>query len=243
MMKFVLGLFIVSLLLTGNALAESENTCNLDKVTCVGVTSVSCNCKPPPKPKVRIKRVRVIGPQGPQGEKGEKGDQGPAGVAGARGPRGHRGAPGKVVESPRSGFGLGLSYLASAYQPRKDYSWAHGPALRFVSELDFLEDLVVEVGFAPGRDQAVVGDIKWSFWQEEATWFGLGVGLYGHAIGLNRDEVGYYGSVFPFLAFRGVRKGLNVRADIGPAFGVASFDKDASLVLGVVSSVGISWNW
>lgn len=196
-----------------------------------------------------------VGERGPRGYKGSKGRDGKDGKDGADGKDGNDGADGRdgrdgyskiIVRERYSGLRISLGYLASVQIPQQEYAWAHGPSLRLISDLSRDEDLILELGWAPFRKEALMARASITHWIEDSPHIGLGGGLFIQTIGLEEgsgrgDSISLLGT----LALRQHYKGFDFRMEIGPSLGGAFYDSggDDGFILGAVGSAGLSWRF
>lgn len=161
---------------------------------------------------------------------------------GQQGPIGPRGLPGKVIYK---GPNLSLGYMGMALWPKNTYAWSHGPSLRLSSPLSETKELAIELGWAIGRDRAVMGQVTVTHWFEDHDWVGFTGGLFGQVIGLRASrDTGYYGGVTPQASVRATWESLDFRASAGLAVGAAGFDNShTDIVAGPIGSAGISYRW
>lgn len=231
---------------------NAEETCfaqvECPEATPAAANNCSCDGKRGPR-----------GLRGNDGEKGDPGDRGPMGIRGERGERGLTGPAGPAGPPGRNavaaqpvyhstttyiyrGLNVSLGYMGAAYWPVKDYSWAHGPSLKFTSDLSETKDLTLELGWAPGRYHALIARTAITHWEWEHL--GFGAGLLVQPIGLEEGrENGYYFALVPHVAVGNSYGNLNVRVEVGPSLGLAYYDKADGLVGGVVGSASLSWTW
>ncbi len=135
------------------------------------------------------------GPQGPAGPAGAKGDQGPAGKDGAPGKDGASGKDGRDGAAIFQLFGIGAR--ANAF--RVEDGWTRGLFATVSTSLRLSDNvnLTLEGGWAPGRDQAALGQFMLDLYPfKGARWLGLGLG--GQGQWLDIDSKNY--STYQFLA-------------------------------------------
>jgi len=169
--------------------------------------------------------------------------QGPVGPAGPQGAKGDRGVTQYASLYP------GVGYMAVGLWPKKDYAWAQGVSLRFESILNADNTMLVQIGFAPGRDGAVMGQVAIRHWFDN-TFLGfdsaLSFGLFGQVIGLNDNrENGYYAGFTPQLVLsRNIFSNFILSVEAGPVLGLAKYETtDTDVVGGVLGGAGLSWEW
>ena len=183
--------------------------------------------------------------QCPPGEKGEKGDKGDPGPQGKIGPRG-RTILLREVKYVYSGLNIGIGYMGSLFFPKNDYAWAHGPSLRLTSKLAVDKELLLEVGWGWGRDEAVMGQVQLRHWWDDGkSKLGCSGAIYGQAIGLDPDKAsGGYVALVPGLVGRTTLGDWRFDAGLGLALGWADYrGQDGDPIVGLVSSVGVSYDF
>lgn len=159
--------------------------------------------------------------------------EGPPGPAGERGPRGY------------AGLNMGAGYMFSAFTALHDYAWAHGPSIRFTSRLSRSKELQLELGWAIGRDRAVMAQALVKHRFEAARWFWVGGGFYGHVIGLRKGrDTGYYGGLQAQVGVKERIGNLKFQLGVGPSVVLATFDNSGTdFAVGAVGSAGVTYRW
>lgn len=136
--------------------------------------------------------------------------------------------------------------MGATHFPVHKYAWAHGPSLRLISPLAIRTELMLEAGWAPGRDGAVLLHANITQWTKRRPWLGVGGGVLVQPIGLDEDRaLGQFVAVVGQISVRKrVWDVLKVRAGAGPSLAYSWFEDDErGFALGLVGSAGVEYVW
>ena len=205
-------------------------------------------CAPPPvvkkkRKKRRKKRKKKVTP--PVVIKGEKGDKGDRGPAGPQGPRGESKTVIVIAEKPaKPALTIGLGYLVAGFDGAIDKPYAHGPALRLGARLSSNKTLLVELSYAPWKAGGVVGRIGVRHWFNDRPWLGLGVGVYGGAIGVSKKKNVGVVALNPHLAISKNVGNWILTGDVGPSLAyIHAPGQNSGALAGFVASLGVRYRW
>lgn len=244
---FFYGLiFGLILAIAGPAFAQERECRRVEKVV----------CEPKEPPLIRRKRRTPCicprgkaGPRGPRGRQGRPGPQGPQGKKGEKGDMGVPGKDGQTIKSEvtyyktvYSGPTVALAYLSTLLVPVKEYAWAHSPALQLRFPNKLRREFVLDLAWAPGRDEAFTLNANIVNWYDDYPNYGYSVGMLFQTIGLaeDRERGNYLLGTAQFQVRHGYSFGLNVYGSVGAGLGYGDYPSDSGVTLGFVGSLGAS---
>jgi hypothetical protein len=171
---------------------------------------------------------------------GVPGPQGPKGDRGADGPKGEKGDPG----SPGAQFDFGLGVMSSMLvADGKPNAYAIGPSLQLQLGLSSKTALVLEGGWAPGRDRGTMLHASLAH-QVLAPWLFVSAGVYAEWIGLTGNMA--RGQYVGFAKGGGVRfsnGNATLRIELTGFIGATGFDADWEIAFGGAGSATLAFEW